>query len=326
MGCSWGWYVSDAWDKLKPSDIGSLIADPACRSAIVGFVSFHRNGYVRHEAVRLLSGIHDGAELPFLLIRQNDWVKPISAEAREAVRCRLKDDNLPAFFHCLPLVVHLLKFVRHDHSELVHQIILKLLRPDRDDLLTEVLRFSNRDVRREVFRIALALDGEHQRRVVFHGLDSNDAVVRYGVRARCGPVSGPKRLTRFFGDFNKTATCRFDGKDCPSKPTFTQRGTKKVWHRALLDLNASIRDLARFNLQNVPGFNGAEFYRLWLTTKEPSLSAISGLGETGVVSDLPQFREFLRSGHPGWRRASVRGLAALGQITVVPELVGMFAA
>jgi len=322
IGWSWGWYVSDAWDRLKPTDVASLVADPLCRSTVLGFVSFHRNGYVRHEAVRLLSRIHDGSELPFLLIRQNDWVKPISADAREAVRSRLKDDNLPAFLRCLPLVVHLLKLRRHDHSQVVHQVVEMLLPPDKDDSLKEVLRSSNRDVRREILRIALDLDGEHQTRVVSRGLDSTDAVARYWsacrVRRRRPLENTPQIIQRLQQD--RYMPVRREGMSLEAEvhPDRSQ----EVWQRALLDVNASIRDLARFHLQKVSGFNGAEFYRHWLATKGPSIAAISGLGETGDSSDLALLRGFLKSDLPSWRQTAVRGLAALGKEAVAPELAG----
>jgi hypothetical protein len=95
-----------------------------------------------------------------------------------------------------------------------------------------------------------------------------------------------------------------------------------VWQRAMLDLNPSIRELARFHLQKVPDFNATAFYRNWLAANRPSLAAICGLGETGDSSDLPTLREFLKSRLPSWRRATVRGLGALGKEQVVLELVG----
>jgi hypothetical protein len=94
-----------------------------------------------------------------------------------------------------------------------------------------------------------------------------------------------------------------------------------VWQRALLDLNASIRDLARFHLQKAPGFNAAGFYRQTLATDGSSLAAVYGLGETGDLSDLPLVRGFLKSRLPSWRRAAVRGLVALGKDRVALELV-----
>ena len=321
IGWSWGWYVSDGWDKLKPAEVAGLIADPACRSTLLGFVSFHRNGFVRHEAVRLLAEIHDGSELPFLLIRQNDWVKPISVEAREAVQRRLSDENLPAFLRCLPLVIHLLKFSRRDLSSVVHRVVEILLRPGQDAALTDVLRSPNRDVRREVVRIALGLDGEHQPRLVRHGLASADAVVRSWCARRvrqCWPLEKVPQLIQSLQQ-DRYMPVRREGMSLEAE-AYPDR-SQGVWERALLDVNASIRDLAQYHLQKKPAFNAAAFYRESLASKGPSLVVICGLGETGNSYDLSTLRGFLKSGLPGWRRAAIRGLAALGKENVTPELV-----
>lgn len=322
IGWSWGWYISDAWDKLQPAEVTSLIADPSCRSTLLGLISFHRNGYVRHEAVRLLTVICDGSELPFLLIRQNDWVEPISSDAREAVRVRLSDENLPAFLRCFPLVIHLLKFSRHDHSSLVHRVIEMLLRPDRDAFLAEVLRSSDRDVRREVCRIALNLDGPHQPRVVDHGLDSTDAVVRYWCACKVRqslPLEADAEMIRRLQQ-DRYMPVRREGFSLEAEAH--PESSRDVWQRAMLDWNPSIREFARFHLQKVPDFNAAAFYRHRLASNGPSLATISGLGETGDLSDLPTLQGFLTSCFPSWRRAAVRGLSALGKERVVPELVG----
>jgi HEAT repeat protein len=321
VGYSWGWYISDAWDKLQPADVASLIADPSCRSTLLGFMSFHRNGYVRHEAVRLLTKIHDGSELPFMLIRQNDWVDPISADAHSAVRDRLIDTNLPAFLRCLPLVVHLLKFSRRDHSPVVHRVVEMLLKPENDAFLAEVLRSSNRDVRREVCRLALTVDGKHLPRVVAHGLDSVDAVVRYWCAAKvrhCFPLESVDAMIQRLQQ-DRSVPVRREGLslEADAHPERSQ----SVWQWAMLDLNASIRNLARFHLRAVPGFSVGGFYRDWLAANGPSLAAIHGLGETGDASDLPTLRGFLTSHFPGWRRAAIRGLAALGKEPVAKELV-----
>jgi HEAT repeat protein len=319
---SWDWDVSDAWDKLQPAEVPSLAADPSCRSTLLGLISFHRNGYVRHEAVRLLAASCDGSELPFLLIRQNDWVEPIGLDAREAVRRRLNEKNLPALLVCLPLVLHLLKFSRRDHSSVVQRVIDILLRSDNDASLAEVLKFSDRDVRRKVCRMALNLDGPHQPRVVIHGLSSDDGVVRYWCACKlrqCLPLEANADMVRRLQQDHYMPVRR---EGLLLEAEVRTEGSQGVWQRAMLDLNPSIRDLARYELQKTTDFNAAAFYRNWLGANGPSLTAISGLGETGDSSDLSTLRGFLKSRLPSWRRAAVRGLAALGKEHAVSDLVG----
>ena len=310
---SYGWWISAAWDQLQPADVTSLIADDSYRSTLLGLVSFHRNGYVRHEAVRLLAGIADGSELPFLLIRQNDWVNPISTEARAAVQSRLENANLPAFLRCLPLIVHLLQVRRHDQSSMVHRVVAMLLQPEQDVTLAEVLRSSNRDVRREVCRLAINLSGEHQPRVVLHGLGSPDAVMRYWCACKVRDCFSLEALDEIIPRLQQDRYMPVRRESWLLAASVHPESSQSVWQRAMLDVNASIRNLARFHLQKVLNFNAAGFYRDQLAAKGPTPAMIYGLGETGDASDLPTLRGILTSRLPGWRRAAIRGLAALGK-------------
>ncbi|HJT33992.1 MAG TPA: hypothetical protein VJ783_18245 [Pirellulales bacterium] len=70
VGWSSGSYISDDWDKLAPESVSALLVDAGSRAAVLGLLSFHRNGYVRHEAVRLLAreetGERRGTKTPSL--------------------------------------------------------------------------------------------------------------------------------------------------------------------------------------------------------------------------------------------------------------------
>lgn len=178
LGQSWGSFIGYAWERLTPAGIQSLIADPSTRTSVLGLLSFHHNGYVRHEAVRLLTESQDARSLPYLLIRQNDWVEPIRADARRAIEARLDESNLPGFVTNLSLVIHLLAFQRQDNAELVRRVIAMLVKPQHDELLTTAIHSSDRTLRRGVVRLALDADGEHRTRIVERALSSPDGVIR----------------------------------------------------------------------------------------------------------------------------------------------------
>lgn len=245
---SWRWFICNAWDGLTPAGVQTLITEETTRTSVLGLLSFHRNGYVRHEALRLLAQSHDGSELPYLLIRQNDWVEPIRADARCAVQARLNEEHLHAFMGNLPLVVHLLDFRRHDHADLVRQVIGMLVQPKHDEILAKAIHSQDRAVRRSVVRLALEAEGEHRPRVVEHALSSTDGVLRLWASthmSQCfsgkalGCILGKLRRDRFMPVRRQALIIQAD-----SSPD-TGRG---VWREAFLDGNASIRELARFHL------------------------------------------------------------------------------
>ena len=95
-----------------------------------------------------------------------------------------------------------------------------------------------------------------------------------------------------------------------------------VWRHALLDGNASIRELARFHLGKLGEVDWPEVYRRALVEHPQSLAALSGLGETGDRSDLTAIRSCLDSPLPIRRRAAVRAFAKVGGESALPELLG----
>lgn len=45
--------------------------------ATVGIATCHRSGFIREKAVVTLAECHSGTELPFLLVRLNDWIPQV---------------------------------------------------------------------------------------------------------------------------------------------------------------------------------------------------------------------------------------------------------
>src|SRR5687768_3502571 len=102
------WYQGDAGARtgagiVRASSVG--IAELPTRA--IGALSFHPSGRVRERAVKRLAATSGGLELPFLLIRLNDWVDVIARRAEEAVRARLLPAYAEEFVDQLPIVLRL---------------------------------------------------------------------------------------------------------------------------------------------------------------------------------------------------------------------------
>ena len=59
--------------------------------------SLDANGFVREDAVKRLAKVATGEELPYLLLRLNDWVPQVRDAAREAVLARITPEYAPHF-------------------------------------------------------------------------------------------------------------------------------------------------------------------------------------------------------------------------------------
>src|SRR5439155_4896934 len=98
--------ASSVWRRLKPTDVKPFWRLPNA-VAVVGVTSCHGSGFIRDAAVNELANIFDGSELPFLLVRLNDWVGVVRETAAAAVLHRIRPDYATYFFRHLRLVLRL---------------------------------------------------------------------------------------------------------------------------------------------------------------------------------------------------------------------------
>ena len=222
----------------------------------------------------------------------------------------------------LPLVVHLLVFQRQDNVDLVRRVIGMLMQPNHDELLKRAIHSQNPTVRRCVVRLALDAEGEHRPRIVGHALSSTDGVIRlWGSRHVRSCFSG-KTLEGILGSLRRDRFMPVRREAFIIQADASPDSGRRVWREALLDGNASIRELARFHLGKLGEIDWPEVYRRALIEQPQSMAALSGLGETGDQSDLISIRGLLESTLPSRRRSAVRAFAALGGESVIADLLG----
>ena len=300
-------------DWQLPDNDTDLIRRLAPFTGALGFISFHPSGYVRENVVNRLVKVRDGRELPFLLMRLNDWVPQVRAIARAAVLERIKPGYAAHFIHCLPLVDLLKQQQRQDHQPIV-TTIQALLRsaPARPAVLAS-LESADRRLRRIILRL-LAENPSFEALAVLHrALDDGDSVVRYwAARELRRHLDGPaltETLTKISND-------RF----MPVRREALYAFVEKLPHlapvalrQALLDPHASVRETARFHLTQIGERRLDSFYRDKLDRAEPRQLAtlIAGLGETGNREDAAKLLPFLQHPHPRIRFAALRAIARL---------------
>ncbi|HKH93720.1 MAG TPA: hypothetical protein VKA54_18090 [Gemmatimonadaceae bacterium] len=330
----WGEYPygNDArWQSLSPRDVAGLVAPGSEAARVVGVVSFHPNGRVREAAVARLAKMSGGAELPFLLIRLNDWVDPIARRAEQALRQRLTASYADAFVDNLAILLRLGAKRRRIHQALIDGALSLLFEPGSRSALERGLTNSSRAVRRLLHLEMLTRPSPDSFEIVERALSDDDTVIRMRAtrvaRRELGADSLHHLLPRMLRDpFPAVRAEAIAGAAELGLPDVDER-----LFEALLDRSRMVRDTARFYLRRHRSFDAfSAFYRerLVSSTSSPTrqrilTSAIAGLGESGQPQDVAVLIPFLGDVRPAVRVASARAIAGLDMDTSLLRLLEM---
>lgn len=157
-----------------------------------GVLSCNRNGYVREAAVRYLANQYTGMELPFLLLRINDWVPEVRSIAIAATSYRIMKEYSRQLVRCLPLLESLERQGRRDGEGIFQSIRKILAAPDCLPFLGEAIAGSDRQVRRAAMSVVMeARPCNTSTQILREALGSADGTVRLmALRGLCGGLKG----------------------------------------------------------------------------------------------------------------------------------------
>lgn len=315
MRGSWafGSQYQEEWRSLTPRELARWVGPGEPGIALLKLSSFHGNGFVREEAVRRLSLIEDGSELPYLLLRLNDWVGQVRQAAHSAVAARITPSYISHFVANLALVVRLARGQRADLSGLLDQIDLLLARADAVPALVQGMRSRSKEVRRAAFRHLISSDGYDLERRLRIALTVEDPIIRLRAAMaaveRLGATQLPALLDMLSND--PAAPVRLEALVAWVNRFPEQAGERLMG--ALLDRSAAVRAQARYYIRHRDGLDFALFYQSELTAAQPGrlVIALSGLVETGGRAKADQIAPFLTHPSAQVRRTAIRGVMSL---------------
>lgn len=298
---------------VKPADVSRMRGHD-----VLGLASMHPNGYVREAAVRELDAVGTGGELPYLMVRLNDWVEPVRRRAQLAVQRRLTPEYAPHLVRNLWLAERLESCGRDDHAPLLSGI-RAFLRGRGRAALAEGTGSPDRWLRRTCYAMLLDPPSSDAMEIVSRALGDADNITRLRGLGRAEAMMGWAQL-------RNTLPPLLDDPYAPAR-----REALRLWiehapesaedalRAALLDRHPSLRDMARRELR-ARGIGGyADVYRAALAGMPAT--ALAGLGETGSADDAPLVEPFLSAGSAGVRGAAVIALAQLAPEPSVPHFV-----
>ena len=318
----YSYYRLHSWRFLAPGDVRRL-AKSQFATSLIGLVSFHFSGYVREAAVQELASQRTGRELPFLLIRLNDWVAQVRAAAECAVRQRLSPEYAPHFLANISLVLRLRECGRLE-KELVDDVFALLKRPECKEALLACMASEHRTIRRISFQLFIEANPATAANTIHYMMADPDAVLRLLAVRHILPSITPDELPSVIEPMLKDRFMPVRREALWALAAKRPDAAKEPIRRALLDSHVSMRDTARHYLELADVADVRAFYTEALRSGAESsvLSALCGLGENGKASDVCLLFDHLVSPRTKIRSAAVYALGRLDAAGNLNTLVG----
>jgi HEAT repeat protein len=301
------------WQRENPATLLLPSFSETEKTDILGLASFHPNGYYREKAIRALAHMTSGAELPYLIIRLNDWVTVIWDLSHRAVLDRLKPENARAIINSLPLIFRLRGLSRRHHHELVDASIAILSKPEVRPELDLGLRSQDGMIRRCCFQAIIEArifdNADLLERLLQEPWPMNRSFVLRQICASLTPEEIRPYRSALLSD--RSTPVRLIA--LRTLHRFNPVESIPDLERAVLDEDPSVREAARYLLgafdkkRDFPAL-----YREVLLGSSPCCpGAIAGLGETGQADDTKYVAPFLKAEKVRWARSGLRALARL---------------
>lgn len=305
------------WYKISPL----YLRDMKQNNALLFIASMHGNGYVREEAVKQMSLlVQDGSEMPFLLLRLNDWVSQVRYQSFKAIKSRLTPEYAKHFIANIALV-NRLSICGRDIFQSLRQSILDLIKsPECYTVLLEGLESQDRSVYRFCFQFLLISKSGSDRFILEKALLHKDPVIRINAaQLICSHSELSDHMALILRDsyapIRRMALTSIADKDLIS--------AEPILLNALLDPYRSNREVAQYYLSQFGTYDFSEFYLDYIWGAEPrylyiAITALGQLGQTEVAEVIATFHN-----HPviRVRKAAIHGISHLAAKTYFNDLL-----
>jgi HEAT repeat protein len=298
-----------------------MVLPVGTEAAVMGLLSTHPSGYVREAAVQRLARLNDGAELPPLLLRANDWVPQVRDRARAALHARVVQAYAEHWVQALPLVLRLRVTGRADGRPLVDAVLALLRASASHNALWKGLHARDSTVRRTSFQLLREHGRPALHALVRDALQSRDAMLRV-LAARAAAELDSRALDDVLPALLRDPFRRV-------RMAGLRLGAQRVGtavlpelRRALLDRSSTIRADARTALQRLDPMDFAALYRDHVSANGAQLpAAVMGLAETGEAEDAQLLAPLLAHPRAGVRTAALHAITRLTGDASVPTLL-----
>ena len=296
------------WFGLDAAGFGRLRQNRQTLGAICILGACHPRGYVRQAAVAEIGKSGDAVFLPLVLLRLNDWVPEVRAEARKALHLLLRPENALAVVERLAMFHQLQRSRRADHAWLLSLAEDLVQNPQYQAAFQQGIRSAEREVRR-LSLLTVLQAGETAPGVMAEAMSDPDVSIRRAAISRLPGLSDQEAyplLDRAVRDpaaiIRRNAYRMLLGR-------FPEEVERRIEDIAF-DGSPTIREIAH-ELRSAASLLSMYRNRIGHLTGRELQGALGGLAEMGSKEDAPLVVSNLNSPSPRTRRAALRALARL---------------
>ena len=306
------------WCKLKVENFLTPTMNINDRRAVIVFASFNPNGFIREQAVRMMSEY--SGTLPYIILRQNDWVIQVRQAAIKAFSERLRKPSTGEILIALPFVEKLRWSKRSSHEEYIKSFFDKLTSLEHKEDLFQGLQSENVQTRKICVQVLLDspyLDFEQALQVLKREPDPFLRKIVYEKLCLLG-----QDMTEYSHIFlhDKYPTNRMLA--LQYLYDVNKHSVLPLAKEMLLDKSAVVRELSRKIVQEYElNFKISLFYLEHI--ENDTAAAILGLGETGQKTDADIAGKYLNDPRIAVVRATMSSLMRLDSKKFLPRIIEM---
>ncbi len=294
------------WKKENPESLFIPNMSEDEKTVILGLCSFHPNGYFREKALHKLAQQNTGKELPYLLLRCNDWVQEIKKPAEQYIESRLTEQHLKEIIKCLPYIIN------NENSNAFRKAVQLLTEKQSCPYLDKCTESKDRSIRLACYQMMMLLN-----------LINKESLIKYYSKEK-----EPSLRLFIFNEWTRDITVDDFKSYYPllnrdKSPTIRLKVLEKVnfyfpsesfkqLEAALLDKSREIRAFARFSIKKQDAtYDFIMFYSQMLTANQSVQTAILGLGEVGRQEHAELVTPYLEHNNVSFMKAAIGAVTML---------------
>ncbi|GLC28920.1 HEAT repeat domain-containing protein [Clostridium omnivorum] len=299
------------WRNKNPKELFHPLMSEEEKVSILGLSSFHPNGYFREKAIIALSDMKTGGAVPYLLIRTNDWVRPVRSISKEQLLRYITSEYAAYFVSNLPLVLRLKECSRDEHIDIVDAVVSIISSVEGSHILISGLQTADPKIRLACYKIILQTKVANNRTIINHLIKDTNPYNRLFVLRNIRPEITQDEFLDISQLLlhDKFAQIRIFALELLY--SFMPEEAITILEKSLFDNNQSVRELSRYLLLKHNKYDFAAIYRDAIQKNESLYPSICGLGETGNINDSETIIKFMGSDVVKIVKASINALARL---------------